>query len=89
MLSLLRECISLYADGTFKIVPEHLQLYTLHGEKDGCLSALMKNKNEENYNLLFRKIFEFEPTLNPAAIMVDLEKAAINAFEGIFIAVVS
>ena len=54
MRSLLRECNSLYADGTFKIVPDHfLQLYTLHVEKDGflfpCVYALMTSKSEENY----------------------------------------
>ena len=94
MRSLLPECNSLYADDTFKIVPDHfLQHYTLHVEKDGflfpCAYALMTSKSEENYNRLFRKLLEFEPALNPAATMVDFEKAAINAFEEIFIAVVS
>ena len=93
MRSLLRECNSLYADGTLKIVPDHfLQLYTLHVEKDGfvfpCVYALMTSKSEENYLRLFRKLLEFEPAFNPAAIMVDFEKAVINAFEEIFIAVV-
>ena len=36
MLSILRDCNSWYADGTFKIGPKHLfQLYTIHAERDG------------------------------------------------------
>ena len=94
MLSLLRENYIWYADGTFKIVPEHLfQLYTVHVEKDGvvfpCVYALMTSKSEESYGLLFRKLLEFEPELNSAASMVDFEKAAINALEEIFIAVIT
>ena len=76
MRSLLRECNSLYTDGTFKIVPDHfLQLYTLHVEKDGflfpCVYALMTSKVKKT-------IFgysEFEPAFNLAAIIVDFEKA--------------
>ena len=38
---------------------------------------------------MFRKLLELEPGLNPSYIMVDFEKAAINAFEEQFIAVIS
>ena len=47
----------------------------------------MTSKSEENYLRLFIKLLEFEPAFNPAAIMVDFEKAVIKAFEEIFIAV--
>ena len=66
------------------------KLYTVHVEREGVVFpfvyALMANKSEESYGRLFRKLLEFEPELNPAAITVDCEKAAINALEEIFIA---
>ena len=49
----------------------------------------MTSNSEENYNRLFRKLLEFKLAFNPASIMADFEKAAINAFEEIFIVVVS
>ena len=40
-------------------------------------------------NQIVQKLLEFEPAINPAVIMVDFEKAAINTLEETFIAVVS
>ena len=94
MLALLRDSNSWFADGTFKVVPsQFFQLYTLHCEKDGyiipCIYALMTNKSEIAYRKLFSKLVELEPELNPTRIMVDFEKAAINALEDQFISVIS
>ena len=94
MLSLLAESQSWYADGTFKIVPEQFfQLYTIHAEKDSmiipCVYALLTNKSESTYKKLFRKLLDIRPELNPFFIMVDFEKAAINALESTFLSVVS
>ena len=94
MLSLLGESQSWYADGTFKVVPEQFfQLYTIHAEKDSmiipCVFALLTNKSELTYKKLFTKLLDIRPELNPFLIMVDFEKAAINALESTFLSVVS
>ena len=93
-LSLLQQSNTWYADGTFKVVPEYFfQLYTIHAEKDGyvfpCVYALLPDKRECTYNILLRKLLELWPGLNPANIMTDFEKAAINSFEEHFLAVTS
>ena len=81
-----------YADGTFKVVPEYFfQLYTIQAERDGyvypCVYALLPDKRECTYSsVLLRKLLELSPGLNPTNIMVDLEKAAINAFDEHFLA---
>ena len=49
----------------------------------------MTNKREVTYNKLFKNLIEIEPDLNPSHIMVDFEKASLNALEENFIAVVS
>ena len=84
-LSLLEQSNTWYADGTFKVFPEYFfQLYTIHAEKDGhvypCVYAL-PDKRECTYSILLRKLLELFPGLNPTNIMVDFEKAAINAFD--------
>lgn len=92
--SILKESKIWYADGTFKVVPDlFYQLYTIHGEKDGvvypCVYALLTGKSESIYNRLIRILLEIEPTLDPIHIMLDFEKAAMNAFEENFVAIIS
>ena len=94
MLSLLQESQSWFADGTFKVVPKQFfQLYTIHAEKDSitipCIYALLSNKTELAYRKLLLKLLELKPALNPLCIMIDFEKAALNAFENTFLSVVS
>ena len=77
-----------------KIVPDlFFQLYSIHAKFKGlvipCVYALLPNKEEMTYDRVFRKILEIEPALNPMYIMVDFEKAAINALENNFISVIS
>ena len=94
-LSILSECRHWYCDGTFKVVPDlFFQLYTIHAEKEGMVIprvyALLLNKQESTYDSVFQKLLEIEPAqLNPFTVMVDFEKAAINALENNFISVIS
>ena len=93
-IDFLRNCDSWFCDGTFRVVPDlFTQLYTIHAEKDGvifpCIYALLPNKTEATYDRLFMKLLEIEPSLNPLRIMVDFEKAAINALEENFISVIT
>ena len=93
-LSLLRNSDSWFCDGTFSVVPDlFTQLYTIHAEKDGvifpCIYALLPDKTEAIYDRLFKKLLEIEPSLNPFTIMIDFEKAAVNALEENFISVIT
>ena len=54
-----------------------------------CIYALLKDKRETTYNKFFKQLIELEPGLNPSNIMVDFEKATLNALEENFIAVIS
>ena len=92
-LSILKESNNWYCDGTFKVVPEHFfQLYTIHAQKDGyifpCAYALLQAKTEETYERMLSELLKLESELNPTSIMVDFEKAAINALESNFLACV-
>ena len=94
MLSLQRECNNWYADGTFKIAPKHFfQLCIIYTERDGFVIpyvyALMTDKSQSSYDTVLKKLLEQEAALNPLSVILDFEKAAINAFEGNFIAVIS
>ena len=40
---------------------------------------LLINKEETTYDAAFQKLLELEPGLNPMSIMIDFEKAAMNA----------
>ena len=87
-LSILSKSNNWFCDGTFKVVPElFFQLYSIHAEFEGY--ALLSNREETTYDTAFRKLLEIEPALNPQSIMVDFEKAAINALENNFISVIS
>ena len=94
MLSILKSSHNWFADGTFKVAPpQFYQLYTIHAEKDGyvfpCVYSLLTKKDELTYRKIMRKLVELEPELDPSYIMVDFEKAAINAFEYQFLAVLT
>ena len=49
----------------------------------------MSNKLQSTYDELLKKLKEIEPELDPSSIMVDFEKAPINALEENFLAVIS
>ena len=52
-----------------------------------CIYILTVNRNGTTYDRLLRKLLEIEPALNLTHIMVDFEKASINALEEHFLAV--
>ncbi|KAI6646039.1 hypothetical protein LOD99_9569 [Oopsacas minuta] len=92
-LSKLKESINWHCDGTYKVAPEHFfQLYTIHAQRDGyifpCVYALFQAKTEETYERMLSKLLQLESELNPTPIMVDFDKAAINALENTFLACV-
>ena len=49
----------------------------------------MTEKTELTYKRMLRKLLEIQPALNPSYLMLDFERAAINAFEEEFLAVLS
>lgn len=42
--------------------------------------ALLPNKTQQTYRRLIEKIIELCPLFNPKSVMLDIERAAINAF---------
>lgn len=72
------------ADGTFSTVPVRFtQLYTIHCVQHSnvvpTVYALLQNKNEETYTLMFKALKFLEPRLEPGTITFDFERTAISA----------
>ena len=77
------------ADGTFKLCPEiFFQLFTIHTSINGynppCIYALLPNKREKTYERLLIAVKEKIPNSRPTRILVDFEKAVMNAFQKSF-----
>ena len=81
-----------FCDGTFKSTPEIIsQLYTIHYQKHenvilGCV-ALMADKSEESYKILFQELKNLLPAgrrSGPSRISMDFEIAAMHAFKQVF-----
>ena len=80
------------ADGTFKSAPNiFYQLYVVHALKGGpepfenghllpSLFVLLPCKSQDIYETMWRKIEELCPIACPSHMIIDYEKAAINAF---------
>ncbi|CAF4553019.1 unnamed protein product, partial [Didymodactylos carnosus] len=88
-LQLLDNCEELLVDGTFKVTSTiFYQLYTMHVTYRNAVIpvvfALLPNKNQQTYQRLINKLAELCPLSNPKSIMMDFERAAINAFRGSF-----
>ena len=89
-LDILAKAAHWFADGTFKIAPRgYYQQYTLHAYSDGvmypCVYALLPGKSEATYNRLLgilEPLFPSRPA--PETILMDFEKAAMNAFSSNF-----
>lgn len=86
---ILQEHVHWFIDGTFKVAPNiFLQVFTIHALIDASavplVYVLVPDKCEESYIKIFRKLKELKPTLNPASIMSDFEKASQNACSIIF-----
>ena len=75
-----------FMDGTFKLCPEiFYQIYTIHALNNNqvfpCVFALLPNKNEVTYNVLFREVRNavIRQGNEPTDILIDFERAAVNA----------
>ena len=64
------------------------QLYTVHGVyRDAVFPlvfTLLADKYQATYENLINQLRLLRPTWNPKSVMVDFEKAAINASEKVF-----
>lgn len=88
-LDRLVQTTDIYADGTFSSAPiMFYQVYTIHGIFDGfvipLVFCLLPNKRSSTYCKVLNKLKELRPQLNPKSIMMDYEKAQINAFQSVF-----
>jgi len=78
------------ADGTFKVVPSvFFQLYTVHfafgnGVCPAAICCLLSDKSAATYERLHREVKNLIPTDAPSSILVDFEKAAMNAFSAAY-----
>lgn len=78
------------ADGTFKVVPSlFFQLYTIHFNfRDGInpagLYCLLTNKTAETYAVVLQELKTLIPRAAPRKILVDFERASMNAFHDAF-----
>ena len=76
-------------DGTFKQRPDMFyQLYTIHvtigGYNPPCIYALLPNKTKKTYHDFTQALLQLIPNANREGIMMDFEKAAVNAFSTTF-----
>lgn len=78
-----------YMDGTFASCPNlFYQLFTIHYLENRTafpmVFALLPNKQQSTYQQLFTQMKDFGSELKPETLMVDFEKASINAFQASF-----
>ncbi|XP_053148756.1 uncharacterized protein LOC128343547 isoform X2 [Hemicordylus capensis] len=87
MLELNKDTI--YGDGTFEKVPNMFdQLYTWHAKVGNsylpCIYILLQKKNMDTYNRMFEIMKLLIPNLAPQRVLVDFEKACMNAVRIVF-----
>jgi hypothetical protein len=75
---------TIYGDGTFDKVPNMFyQLYTWHAKVGNsyppCIYILLRKKNLDTYNRMFEIMKLLVPNLAPQKVLVDFEKACMNA----------
>ena len=78
-----------FCDGTFDSAPVGYQLYTIHALLNQTATiplvfCISKSKTEVVYKEIFSTLTENYSMLNPATVMFDYERAAINAFAQVF-----
>ena len=88
-LQSLRESEHWYADGTLKVFPEiFYQLYTIHGQRNGqifpVVFCLIPNKTQATYRRLLQQVFDRVGDNRLQDVLVNFERAAINAFHLIY-----
>ena len=79
----------LFMDGTFKVAPElFVQLFTIHALGDSRALpmgyVLLQSKCQADYERVFRKLLEIRNTLSPSSILLDFEKATLQASAAVF-----
>lgn len=87
MLELKKDIV--FGDGTFDKVPQmFFQLYTWHARIGNsyppCVYFLLQNKSVATYERMFFIIKQLIPDFAPEKILLDFEKAAINAAQNAF-----
>ena len=75
---------TLYGDGTFDKVPNiFFQLYTWHVKVGNsyppCIYVLLQRKDTQTYVKMLQILKSIVPSLNPQKVLVDFEKACMNA----------
>ena len=88
-VGIMENAVHFMSDGTFKVVPEiFYQLYIIHAiYRDYTVPvcyALLRRKDTQTYGRLFNEILKFAPAWSPETMMVDYEKACINAYHTVF-----
>ena len=78
-----------FIDGTFKVVPEiFFQLFAIHGLYRGHVIPvafiLLPSKSQQIYQKMTNEILQIVPAWQPQRVMMDFEKAMINAFKHTF-----
>src|SRR6218665_1314816 len=78
-----------FVAGTFRVAPAiFYQVFTLHALIDNkavpLVYCLIQDKTKATYIRVFEKLKELLPTLNPASILSDYEKATQNAIRHMF-----
>ena len=73
-----------FCDGTFDSAPIGYQLYTIHALLNETATipsvfCIAKHKNEATYNEIFSTLIEHSPLLYQETVMIDFERAALNA----------
>lgn len=88
-LRVLKESTAFHCDGTFDVTPPgFLQVYTVHGRYKSHLVPLIyvlaPNKKQITYDVIFEKLLDHEPLLQPKRVMIDFEMAAIQSIKKSF-----
>ena len=80
---------TIFGDGTFDKAPKMFyQLYTWHAKIGNsfppCVYILLQKKNEATYSEMFRILKDLVPNMAPQKILLDFERACINAAKSTF-----
>lgn len=88
-LQFLSKCEELQMDGTFDVAPPLFkQLYTIFGRFNGwnvpLVFVLCCSKTQRTYEHILQKLIEIEPSIQPKIVIMDFERAVINAVRLLF-----
>ena len=78
-----------FIDGTFKVVPEiFFQLFAIHvlhrSHVIPVAFILLPSNSQQIYQKMTNEILQIAPAWQSQRVMMDFEKATINAFQRIF-----